>query len=67
MTYASGCKCHGETFCPDFVCIGFDDDVPVYVNRNTPEGKEAVARADEMERKIDRETFDRLRSKYGWQ
>lgn len=35
------CKCHGETFCPDLVCIGYDDDVPVFVRRDSDEGRAA--------------------------
>jgi hypothetical protein len=31
-----GCKCHGMTFCPDLVCVGYEDDVPVYVRKNSP-------------------------------
>jgi Rieske Fe-S protein len=36
-----GCKCHGMTFCPDKVCVGYENDVPVYVDRNSPEGRKA--------------------------
>jgi hypothetical protein len=32
------CDCHGTTFCPDEICIGYEDDVPVYVRRDSPEG-----------------------------
>ena len=28
-----GCKCHGMTFCPDLVCVGYEDDVPVFERR----------------------------------
>lgn len=34
-----GCKCHGETFCPDLICIGYEDDVPIFVRRDSPEGR----------------------------
>lgn len=37
--YRGGCKCHGQTFCPDLICIGYDDDVPVFVRRDSPEGR----------------------------
>lgn len=42
--YASGCKCHGATFCPDEICIGYEDDQPIYVRRDSEEGRAAVAR-----------------------
>lgn len=33
------CKCHDKTFCPDEICIGYDDDdVPIYVRRDSDEG-----------------------------
>lgn len=61
------CKCHpDETFCPDMVCVDFDDDAPVFARRDSPEGQAAIARSDELLRKIDREEFDRLKAKYGW-
>lgn len=28
-----GCACHGQTFCPDLVCVGYDDDVPIFERR----------------------------------
>lgn len=34
MRMGWGCKCHGETFCPDEVCIGYENDVPIYVRRD---------------------------------
>jgi len=33
MRMGWGCKCHGETFCPDLVCVGYEDDVPVFERR----------------------------------
>ncbi len=30
-----GCKCHGQTFCPDLVCVGYEDDVPVFERRQS--------------------------------
>lgn len=39
-----GCRCHGETFCPDLICIGMEDDVPVFVRRDSAEGMAAAAR-----------------------
>lgn len=35
MRMGWGCRCHGETFCPDLICVGLDDDVPVYVRRDS--------------------------------
>lgn len=62
------CKCHpNSTFCPDLVCIDFEDDVPVFVHRNSAEGKEAVARMEAAEVARDREEFERLKAKHGWQ
>ncbi len=37
-----GCKCHGMTFCPDLVCIGLEDDVPVFVRRDSEEARAAL-------------------------
>jgi hypothetical protein len=36
------CKCHGKTFCPDEICIGYEDDVPIYVRKDSPEGLAAA-------------------------
>jgi hypothetical protein len=41
MRMGWGCKCHGETFCPDLVCIDLEDDVPVFVRKDSFEGKRA--------------------------
>jgi hypothetical protein len=61
MTYASGCKCHGTTFCPDLICIGMDDDVPVFVRRDSEEGRAAVAyQAERKER--EQTEVERLRA-----
>lgn len=35
-----GCKCHGETFCPDLLFVGYFDDVPQFVHKDSLEGKE---------------------------
>lgn len=43
MRMGGGCKCRGETFCPDEICIGYVADVPVYVKRDSPEGQQAMA------------------------
>jgi len=37
------CKCHNQTFCPDEICIGYEDDVPIFVRRDSTEGLLAVA------------------------
>jgi len=29
-----GCKCHGMTFCPDLVFVGYDDDQPVFKRKD---------------------------------
>lgn len=31
MRMGWGCKCHGETFCPDLRFSHYEDDVPVFV------------------------------------
>ncbi len=31
-----GCSCHSMTFCPDLVCVGYEDDQPVYVPKRAP-------------------------------
>lgn len=33
MRMGWGCKCHGETFCPDLKFVGYEDDVPVFERR----------------------------------
>lgn len=33
MRMGWGCKCHGETFCPDLVFTGYCDDVPMFERR----------------------------------
>lgn len=38
MTYGSGCKCHGVTFCPDLICVGMEDDQPIFARKDSPEG-----------------------------
>ena len=35
------------TFDPDLICVGYDDDVPVFVRRDSPEGQVAVERERE--------------------
>lgn len=64
MTYATGCRCHGATFCPDLICIGYEDDVPVYVRRDSPAGKIALASQQEAAEQHDRAEYARLRTKY---
>lgn len=61
------CKCHpNQTFCPDLVCVDMEDDVPIFARRDSPEGREAIARMKVLEEARDRETFDKLKAKYGW-
>ncbi len=36
-----GCKCHGRTFCPDLVCVGYEDDQPVFAHRDSAEARES--------------------------
>jgi hypothetical protein len=43
-----GCSCHGETFCPDLIGVGYEDDIPIFVRRDSPEGRAAVAREHEQ-------------------
>lgn len=62
MSYASGCRCHGATFCPDLICIGYEDDVPVYVRRDSADGRMASER--EAAEQHDRSEYARLRAKY---
>jgi hypothetical protein len=38
------CQCHNTTFCPDLICVGSDDDVPIFARRDSPEGLAAIAR-----------------------
>lgn len=64
MSYASGCKCHGATFCPDLICIGYEDDVPVYVRRDSADGVAALASRQEAAEQHDRSEYARLRAKY---
>jgi hypothetical protein len=40
MRMGWGCKCHGETFCPNLVCIGLEDDVPIFVRKDGIEADE---------------------------
>lgn len=65
--YASGCKCHGATFCPDLICVDMVDDVPVFARRDSPEGKAQAERLALAEIDRDRREFERLKPKYGWQ
>ncbi len=37
-----GCKCHGRTFCPDLVFVGYEDDQPVFAQRDSAEARESV-------------------------
>ena len=58
------CKCHDATFCPDEICIGYEDDVPVFVRRDSDEGRAAAAyQAEQLERR-ERSELARLTSKY---
>lgn len=41
MRMGWGCRCHGQTFCPDLVCIGYEDDVPMYVRKDSELGRRA--------------------------
>jgi hypothetical protein len=43
---SGGCSCHGATFCPDLIWVGYEDDVPVFVRRDSEEGKAAVTEED---------------------
>ena len=65
MRMGWGCKCHGETFCPDEICVGYEDDVPVYVKKNSSEGRAALAALLDKE-KSDEDTIlahaDRIRA-----
>ena len=42
MRMGWGCKCHGMTFCPNEVCIGYENDVPIYVRKDSPEARAAL-------------------------
>lgn len=64
MRMGWGCKCHGETFCPDLICVGYDDDVPVYVRRDSQEGKQAIALRAAKQDERDRREYERLQAKY---
>jgi hypothetical protein len=64
MSYATGCRCHGATFCPDLICVGYEDDVPVFVRRDSPTGQLAIAARQESAEQHDRSEYARLRSKY---
>ena len=48
------CKCHNTTFCPDEIFIGYEDDVPVYVKRDSKLGRQAI----KMQAKRERERQD---------
>jgi hypothetical protein len=54
------CVCHDMTFCPDLVCIGYEDDVPIYV----PRTRENNAIALKRERARDLEEMRWLRDKW---
>ena len=51
-----GCKCHRVTFCPDEICIGYEDDVPVYVRRDSKLGRQAI----KFQAKKEREREDKV-------
>lgn len=34
MRMGWGCKCHGKTFCPDLVFVGYENDVPVFARKD---------------------------------
>ena len=36
MRMGWGRKCHGMTFCPDLVCVGYEDDVPIFERKARP-------------------------------
>ena len=36
MRMGWGCKCHGMTSCPDLVCVGYEDDVPIFERKARP-------------------------------
>lgn len=42
MRMGWGCKCHGKTFCPDLVCIELENDVPIFVRRDSEEAHAAL-------------------------
>lgn len=44
MRMGWGCKCHGELFCPDLICIDMEDDVPIFVRKDSPQGVLTAAR-----------------------
>lgn len=60
MNYANGCNCHGATFCPDLICVGYEDDVPIYVRRD----HHALLTQHERAEQRDRSEYARLRAKY---
>jgi hypothetical protein len=43
MRMGWGCKCHGETFCPDEIFIGMEDDQPIFAKRDSVEGMSALS------------------------
>ena len=60
------CKCHPDkTFCPDMICVGFEDDIPIFERRDSPEGIAAAALRERAEEKRDRAEYERLKKKYG--
>ena len=38
------CACHGTTICPDEIFLGYENDVPIYVRRDSQEGTAEIAR-----------------------
>jgi hypothetical protein len=56
-----GCECHGATFCPDLICIGYDSDVPIYVRKDSPGGQAQLAWEAKRGEADDRATYARLR------
>lgn len=65
MRMGWGCKCHGETFCPDEICVDMVDDVPVFANRHSAEGRAAVANQTAQADRRERAECERLRRKLG--
>lgn len=46
MRMGWGCKCHGDTFCPDLMFVGFENDVPIYVRADRDAEKSKKSRTN---------------------
>lgn len=59
------CTCHPDkTLCPDMICVDFEDDVPIFARRDSPEGIAMAKAVDVATERRERAELNRLKVKY---